>query len=106
MRVLIDECIDPRVKFLFIGHEVKTVHEMGWDRIQDGPLLRLAEQHFEVFVTLDRSLKFQQNLQKLALGIVEVSVPKNQLRAYPAVRDRLIAAVEAAGPGKIVHVNA
>jgi hypothetical protein len=40
MRILIDECVDPRVKLLLDVHKTATVHEQGWDTLEDGPLLR------------------------------------------------------------------
>jgi hypothetical protein len=49
MRVLIDECIDPRVKLLFDGHETATVHEQGWDALEDGSLLSIAQGAFDVW---------------------------------------------------------
>ena len=104
MRILIDECVDPRVKTLFPGHDVKTVREMGWDRLADGPLLKLAEQGFDVLVTIDRSLEYQQNLTKLSIGIVVVEAPKNQMIHYQAVQAQLLAAVEQSKPGQVVHV--
>jgi len=55
MRVLIDECVDPRVKRLLRGQEVATVHEQGWDTLEDRPLLTLAQQEFDVLLTLDNS---------------------------------------------------
>ena len=70
MRILIDECVDPRVKALFPGHEAKTVHDMGWDQLADGPLLELAEQAFDVLITIDRNLEDQQNLGKVRRGVV------------------------------------
>ena len=48
MRVLIDECVDPRVKLLFGGHKAATVHEQAWDTLEDGPLLTLAQREFDV----------------------------------------------------------
>ena len=45
MRVLIDECVDPRVKQLLVDHKAATVHEQGWDTLEDGPLLSLAQEH-------------------------------------------------------------
>jgi predicted nuclease of predicted toxin-antitoxin system len=53
MRVLIDECVDPRVKLLFSDHEVSTVHERGWDTFEDGPLLAIAQKDFDVLLTID-----------------------------------------------------
>jgi predicted nuclease of predicted toxin-antitoxin system len=104
MRILIDECIDPRVKKLFLDHEVKTVHDMGWDQLADGPLLLLAQDRFDVLVTIDRGLEFQQNLKKLRLGVIVVMVPKNQLIYYESLAAELRAAVEKARPGQVVHI--
>jgi hypothetical protein len=42
-----------------VGHDVKSARQMGWKTIQNGALLTLASQHFDVFVTLDRNLSFQ-----------------------------------------------
>jgi predicted nuclease of predicted toxin-antitoxin system len=59
MKVLLDECVDQRLASEFSEHDVKTVEQMGWKSKQNGELLRLAEQHFDVFVTTDRNLSFQ-----------------------------------------------
>ena len=106
MRILIDECVDPRVRTLFPGHEARTVHDMGWDRLADGPLLELAEQSFDVMITIDRSLEYQQNLGKFRLGVVVVEVPKNQMRWYRAAQAKMLAAVERMEPGRAIHVHA
>jgi hypothetical protein len=104
MRILIDECVDPRVAKLFAGHDVKTVHDMGWGRLPDGPLLKLAEGAFDVLITIDRSLEYQQNLRKLSLGVVVVDVPKNQMPYYVAVGRDLLSAVNRLRPGQVIHV--
>lgn len=62
MRVLLDECVPIQVKSSLIGHDVRTVGRMGWAGKKNGELLRLAETRFDVFITVDRSLKQQQNL--------------------------------------------
>ena len=88
MRILIDECVDPRVATLFPGHEARTVHDMGWDRLEDGALLD------------------QQDLGKFRLGVVVVEVPKNQMRWYRAAQAKVPAAVERREPGRAIHVHA
>jgi len=103
MRILIDECVDPRVKRLF-ADEVKTVHEMGWDNLKDGPLLRLAQDRFDVFLTLDRNLEYQQNFRKFSLGFVVVQVPKNQISFFEQIRAELRTAVSAVSPGEVAHI--
>src|ERR1022692_1613618 len=77
MRVLLDECVNPRVKDAFPGHTVRTVKEMGWGGITNGKLMVLAQQSFDVFVTVDQNLEYQQNVAKLTLGLVIVAVPDN-----------------------------
>ena len=77
---------------------------MGWDRLHDGPLLKLAQEAIDILITIDRNLEYQQNLTKVALGVVVVDVPRNQLRYYQALRAELLAAVEQVQPGDVVHV--
>ncbi len=67
MRILLDECVHPRLRDAFPAHEVATVNEKGWTGKTNGELLALAEVEFEVFLTLDRNLEFQQNIGKLRL---------------------------------------
>ena len=62
MRALLDECIDWRLSRDIVGHEVETARQMGWTTISNGELLRLAESEFDVFITVDRNLSFQQNM--------------------------------------------
>jgi len=70
VKVLLDECVDWRLARDIIGHEVKTARQMGWTTITNGELLKLASEHFDVFVTVDRNLAFQQNLALLPLLVV------------------------------------
>ena len=105
MRILIDECVDPRVTQFFGDHTVATVHERGWDTLEDGHLLTSAEKEFDVFLTIDGSLEFQQNLAKLQIGVIVVHVPKNQLIHYKAIQDELLAAIEKVRPGEAIHVR-
>jgi len=105
MRILIDECVDPRVKQLFGDHIVATVHERGWDSLDDGPLLLLAQNEFDVLVTIDGGLEQQQNLAKFQIGVVIVHVPKNQISHYLAVKSELLAAIGKASPGAAIHVR-
>ena len=64
MRILLDECIDRHLARSLTGHEVKTVPQMGWAAVKNGALLGLAEGQFDVFLTVDRNLSFQQNLPR------------------------------------------
>jgi predicted nuclease of predicted toxin-antitoxin system len=104
MRILIDECVDPRVKQLFPGHQVSTVHELGWAALEDPALLKIANDRFDVFLTIDQGIEFQQNVSKLGLAVVIVHVSKNQFRNYAANPGEILQAIETARPGQISHV--
>ena len=105
MRVLIDECVDPRVKLLFGDHERATVHDKGWDTLEDGPLLALAMKEFDVLLTIDSRMEFQQNIPKFQIGVIVVHVPKNQIAHYRMLQKELLLAVEKIQPGQVIHVR-
>ena len=80
MKILLDECVDQRLAQDFVGHEAATVNQMGWKSKQNGELLTLAAKHFEVFITTDRNLSFQQNVERFNIAVVVLSAPTNRLR--------------------------
>jgi predicted nuclease of predicted toxin-antitoxin system len=79
VRLLLDECIDRRLARELIGYEVKTVPQMGWAGIKDGQLLVLAEAKFDVFITVDRNLSFQQNLPQFGIAVIVLHAFSNRL---------------------------
>jgi predicted nuclease of predicted toxin-antitoxin system len=105
MRVLLDECVNPRVRAAFKGHHVKTVVEMGWRGITNGMLLALAESDFDVFVTLDQNLEYQQNVPKIKLGFLVIKVPDNKIRFYEPIFAAMCAAAEGIEAGRVIHIT-
>src|SRR5580658_1855589 len=97
--------MNARVKRLLPDESSATVHERGWGALEDGPLLERAEKEFDVLVTIDGSLEYQQNLAKHRIGVVVVHVPKNQLPYYSAVQQELLLAVRAIQAGEVIHVG-
>jgi hypothetical protein len=79
MRVFLDECVDWRLSRDLIGHQVMTARQMGWASIKNGELLALAAQEFDVFVTVDRNLSFQQNLTTLTIAVIVLQAPTNRV---------------------------
>jgi hypothetical protein len=104
MRVLLDECVNPRVRNAFVTHEVRTVIEMGWGGITNGKLMALAQQSFDVFVTIDQNLEYQQNLARLSLGLVVVAVPDNNIKYYRPIFAELLNAAESVRAGQVIHI--
>jgi hypothetical protein len=80
MKILLDECIDQRLAKELKGERVvKTVPQMGWATIKNGELLTLAETEFDVFITVDRNLSFQQHLPKFNIAVLVLHAPSNRL---------------------------
>jgi hypothetical protein len=79
VKVLLDECVDRRLARDIVGHEVRTAQQMGWAAKKNGELLRLAEQQFDVFITVDRNLSFQQNLPQFSVAVLVLRSTSNRL---------------------------
>jgi hypothetical protein len=78
MRVFLDEGVDWRLGRDLTGHEVRTARQMGWTAIGNGELLALASQEFDVFLTVDRNLAFQQNVGALTIAVIVLQAPTNR----------------------------
>lgn len=106
MRVLLDESVPSRLRQAIAEHEVRSVVEMGWSGEKNGRLLALAGDSFDAFVTVDRNLPYQQNLERLPIAVVILEASSNELSALlplvPALRQALISAK----PGSCLRVSA
>lgn len=105
MRVLLDECLPRRLGRLLANHEVKTVPEIGWNGKENGDLLSLADGKFDAFVTIDRSLSFQQNITRYSLFLVVLHAKTNRLADLVPLAPDILAALQKAAPGKLIHVG-
>ena len=81
MRILLDESLPRRLHHLFAGHEVVTVVEAGWSGVANGELLQLAATRFDVFVTADQNLQYQQNLSALPIAVAVLVARDNQVES-------------------------
>ena len=106
MRVLLDECIDWRLSRALAGHEIKTVAQMGWTGIKNGDLLKRASAEFDVFVTVDRNLSFQQSMRELRIAVIVLCARTNRLADMLPLVPALSAAIEIAEPGSIRDIGA
>ena len=79
MRILLDEDIPRRLGPLLIGHAAATVPKNEWSGIKNGKLLVLAATRFDVFLTMDQNLEFQQNLATLPIAILVVEALSNRM---------------------------
>jgi hypothetical protein len=84
MRLLIDECLNWRLARALTGHYAVSAQKQGWGGIKNGALLALAEKEFDVFITGDRNLSFQQDVTKLSYRRRRPSRPQHPVARHPA----------------------
>lgn len=106
MKILLDECIDRRLAREFVEYDIKTVPQMGWAGIKDGQLLTLAAAEFDVFITVDRNLSFQQNIPQFDIAVIVLQVPSNRLADLKPLVPRILAILSQATKGQATFVSA
>jgi len=80
MKVLLDECVTKRLKSYLKDFEVYTVLEMGWSGVKNGRLMSLCvTDHFDVLLTIDKNMMYQQNLEKYPITIVVLNTMTSKL---------------------------
>ena len=106
MKILLDECIDRRLSREFVDYEIKTVPQMGWAGIKDGELLALAVVEFDVFITVDRNLSFQQNIPQFDIAVVVLQSPSNRLADLKPLAPKILAILDEATKGQATLISA
>ena len=105
MRVLLDECVPRALRERLPGHEVKTVAETGWAGAKNGELLRLAAQQFDVFLTVDRKLEYQQNLANAPIAVIVVHASSNDVVVLEPLMPLVLAAIPRAKRGQVTNIK-
>jgi len=104
MRVLLDECVPRKLRNELPGHDVKTVADMKWAGTKNGELLQRAASRFDALVTVDQGIPYQQNLAGIALALIIVQAPSNDIKGLrPALPEllRVLATIQA---GQVIRV--
>ena len=105
MRVLLDECIDRRFAKDIQGHEILTVPQAGWAGIKNGELLTRAQTQFDVFVTVDRNLAFQQNIPQFTIAVIVLQAQTNRLKDLRPLLPKLLQILTTAPKSEVTHVS-
>ena len=82
MRILLDESLPRKLGFALAGHHVRTVQQMGWSGLVNGKLLAAANGQFDVLITGDQNMQYQQNADQLPLSVVVLVAPNNKLESF------------------------
>lgn len=102
-RVLFDHCVPKPLRRRLTGFQIRTCYEEGWDALHNGELLAAAEAAgFDVFVTADQNLRYQQNLRARRIAVIEL--PQNRLAILLLLVPAIQHALTSIAPGGYVQI--
>ena len=106
MRILLDESLPRKLRLELPGHDAQTVQKRGWSGLKNGDLLREASREFEVLLTGDRSLEFQQNLRTLPIAVIVMVAANNRIETLRPLIPELLETLRTIRPGRLVRIGA
>jgi hypothetical protein len=105
MKVLLDECVTCKLRRDFRGHEVYTVEEAGFKGLKNGDLLREASGKFDVLITVDQKLRYQQNIKSLKIAVLVFAVRRNTYEELHPLMDHALDALKHIKSGEFVIIK-
>jgi predicted nuclease of predicted toxin-antitoxin system len=106
VRVLLDECLPRRLKRELVGHDARTAPEMGWTSKRNGELLALAAAAFDVFLTADRNLSYQQDVSAFKIAVIVLVAQSNRIDDLRPLAPRVLEVLTTAKRGAATIVRA
>ena len=107
MRVLLDENLNWRlVRYFDADFQVTTMDRQRWKGKQNGELLEQAAETFDVLVTMDKSIEYQQNISEYAIGVIIISARSNKLQDIQQAMLEVNQVLRDVQPGQVIHVDA
>lgn len=104
-RVLFDEDMPRQLRRDLPEFEIRTVQEEGWSSVKNGELLQRASHSFEVLVTADQRLQYQQNIPRFQIGVVVIAAADTRLPNLQSLLPQLRAAITSVSPGSVSVVR-
>lgn len=105
MKILLDECVPRKLSPLLIGHEVWTVPKAGLAGLENGKLLAEAAYNFDLFLTVDRNLTFQQNMTSLPIKVLVVQAMSNKLDDLKLLVPKILATLSTSLEDQVTFVK-
>jgi hypothetical protein len=103
VKVIFDENVPLPLQQFLVGHTVTTVQLQGWAGIENGDLIKLVDDKFDVLLLADENLRYQQDLKQRRIALVEL--PTNRWPALKNLRGKIERAVETATPGSYTVIE-
>lgn len=106
MTILLDHCLSKRLRRSLPGQSVTTAREMRWEEIRNGELLSLAEAQFDVFLTIDKGIKHQQNMTGRTIAVITLRAFNNRIETLTPLMPQVLALLPTVQPGQVYFVEA
>lgn len=106
MLLLLDECVPKRLGQLLSPHDIQTVQQAGWSDLKNGELLTKAAASFDVFVTVDQGIRYQQNIVAYAICVAALAARTNDVKDLEPLVPQLLEMLVDAKPGQVLRVTA
>jgi hypothetical protein len=105
MKLLLDECVVHDLKRDLVGHEVATVVEAGFGGLENGELLRAATSEFDVLITVDRNIPFQQNIGSLQIAVLILLAQGTTYSDLKPLVPEVLASLGTIKPGELLRIE-
>ena len=105
MRILLDESLPKELQSEIPGHDTRTVHEEGWSSLKNGELLTRTVNKFDVFLTADQNLRYQQNLSSLPVAVIVLVAKSNRIEELRPLIPALLTSLAGLQPRTLAQVG-
>lgn len=105
MKVVIDECLPRRLAKALTGHKVCTVQQIRLNGLLNGALLKAINDDFDVFITIDQNLVFQQNLKSVKMAVIVLCARTNRFDDIQPLIPATLKALQKIRPGQIIQID-
>lgn len=105
MTILLDHCLPKRLRRSLPGCEVTTAREMRWEEIENGELLSLAEQQFDILLTMDKNMKYQQSFTGRDIAVIAIRAKNNRIETLTSLIPKVLALLPTIQSGQVYFVE-
>jgi hypothetical protein len=105
VNILRDENLDWRLRRDLPGHKVESVPLIGWAGLKNGALLAKAERRFDLLLTMDSKMRFQQNLAKCRMAVIALEARSNRLADTRPLMPKVLVLLPSVKPGTVTIVR-
>ena len=105
MKLLLDECVTRHLKREFASHEVHTVEDAGFKGLENGELLKAASGTYDVLITVDKNIPYQQNAANLNIAILILVANGNSYKRLKPLLSKALKALETIRRGDVIRIE-